>query len=239
MQKVLLQTWCPLRKEPSSTSEMVSSLLFGETCTVLEEKGEWLLVSCDWDSYTGWIPFYYLHESELQFPRVLKAQGASWVCGAQRIHLSAGSGLPEADTLTLDGKTWQLLVREQIPPVSLWEKALGFLEVPYLWGGRSDCGMDCSGLTQVVYKMHGVQLPRDAWQQEQVVSPVSFHEISEGDLVFFGKEKTTHVGIAGPDMQIIHAHGKVRMDALKPEGIRNEERQEFSHFLRSAGRVKD
>jgi cell wall-associated NlpC family hydrolase len=117
----------------------------------------------------------------------------------------------------------------------LVENSLIFLNAPYLWGGRSPLGIDCSGFTQIVYRLQGVHLPRDAYQQSEIGSTLSFIEESEpGDLAFFDniEGKITHVGIILEDNHIIHSSGKVRIDRIDQQGIFNSEKGNHTHKLR-------
>jgi cell wall-associated NlpC family hydrolase len=124
---------------------------------------------------------------------------------------------------------------EQVP-----EFALHFLDAPYLWGGRSIFGIDCSGLTNVVFKMAGIHLRRDAWQQSEQGILVSFiDEARPGDLAFFNNEegKIVHTGIILDQKKIIHASGRVRIDTLDHYGIFNEEQKRYTHQLRLIKRM--
>ena len=115
------------------------------------------------------------------------------------------------------------------------ETALLYLNAPYLWGGRTHFGIDCSGFTQMVYKLNGHKLLRDASQQATQGEPLSFIEESEpGDLAFFDNEEgtITHVGIMMADHHIIHAHGQVRIDHMDHTGIYNAELKKHTHKLR-------
>ena len=109
-------------------------------------------------------------------------------------------------------------------PDRIKESALTFLNTPYLWGGRSIFGIDCSGLTQVVFKINNIKLPRDAWQQAEHGETISsLDETKCGDLAFFseGGDKITHVGILLGDGTIIHASDFVRIDRIDENGIYN------------------
>ena len=110
-----------------------------------------------------------------------------------------------------------------------------FLNSPYLWGGRSPLGVDCSGFSQIVYRLQGIDLPRDAYQQAKVGTTLSFVEESEpGDLAFFhnSSDEIVHVGIILKDNYIIHASGKVKIDRLDQTGIYDNERNIHTHNLR-------
>jgi cell wall-associated NlpC family hydrolase len=118
---------------------------------------------------------------------------------------------------------------------NLIENALLFLNAPYLWGGRTPLGIDCSGFTQLIYRMNGFDLLRDASQQATQGEVLSFIEESEpGDLAFFDNNEgaITHVGLIMSDNYIIHAHGKVRIDRLDQSGIFNVEKKVHTHKLR-------
>lgn len=236
---ICLQSWSPLRKEMSSASEMVSAMLFGETCEVLEFSNDWMKVRCDFDGYEGWVPTYYLDLYEgQQWHKVLGAQSAVLTKDTFRIHLSAGSYIPEGDVLTLRGEEWKLTVRDSVVPSEPWQLALGFLHVPYLWGGRSDCGLDCSGLTQIIFKIKGLKIPRDASQQFEIGTEIAFGDHKPNDLAFFANEngKITHVGILSP-RGIIHASGRVRKDQFTEAGIADWTTGKITHKLAGIKRM--
>ena len=121
------------------------------------------------------------------------------------------------------------------PKSELINTAYMYLNAPYLWGGKTLFGIDCSGFTQMVYKLNGYKLLRDASQQASQGEVLSFIEESEpGDLAFFDNEegKIIHVGIMLENNYIIHASGKVRIDRLDHLGIYNAELNRHTHRLR-------
>jgi cell wall-associated NlpC family hydrolase len=123
---------------------------------------------------------------------------------------------------------------------SITDTALRFINSPYIWGGRIPSGIDCSGLTQLVYKIHGIKIPRDSWQQSEIGETVSFiTETRPGDLVFFDNEKgiITHVGIIFSAGLVIHASGRVRIDTIDHQGIFKKEIGGYSHHLRLIKRI--
>lgn len=245
-----------LRSEPSHKSEIVSQLLFGETCQVLEKKPEWLRIRADYDDYEGWIDRKQFRQitanlfkklSGQKNPIALEAVNAAAGSGKKRLIL-IGSTLPEFDGMNFKIGDEQFVYNGQaiIPGNNydydkIIEKcAMRFLYAPYQWGGRGPFGIDCSGFTQVVFKLLGVPLKRDAYQQAQQGRDVDFIDLAkEGDLAFFeNKEgRISHVGIVLKDKRLIHASGRVRVDRIDTFGIYNEETKKYSHNLKMIKRV--
>ncbi len=236
----------PLRAENSDKSEMVSQLLFGEKVTILEEQKKWIYLKNDFDGYEGWAdPKQYFLISEQDFHALMCDQFAR-----DLYNLSVMEDLPKTLTIGahlnyLHGKLYTFGEQnleyhgESIQPEksreNMVEIAFQYLNVPYLWGGKSSFGIDCSGFTQQVYKMCDVKLPRDASQQAEKGEVLSFvEEALPGDLAFFDNEEgqIIHVGIVLENQKIIHAHGKVRIDLLDSTGIFNTDSQSYSHKLR-------
>lgn len=245
----------PLRAHPSDKSEMVSQLLFGETVEIQESKDTWKYVVCAWDGYTGWVDSKQLKRltaKEFEQYREHQALNLSLVEGLMAtdhfIPVTLGAVLPQYDGLRcqLGEQTFQF----SGPVVNPSQQKLGsewvvkiarrYLHAPYLWGGRSPFGIDCSGLTQMVYKTAGIRLLRDANQQVTQGRPIDFmEECQAGDLAFFdnGKGHITHVGIILPECHIIHASGQVRVDKLDHFGIFNRDLNRYTHQLRIVKRL--
>jgi len=246
----------PLRREPSEKSEMVSQLLFGEAYEITEITTEWLRVITELDGYTGWIDKRMFSTVSADYYQRL-SDGGYAVAGQitetlltpenKAYTIPAGSTLGFAGQdgiFTIDSMPYRLIGQSnattQKRSSGLIETAMRFLNSPYLWGGRSPFGYDCSGFTQTVYKINGVRLPRDASQQASVgESVVSVNDAARGDLVFFtGNEgRVVHVGLAIPPGQIIHCSGAVRIDALDEKGIYNRQLNHYTHRLHSIKRV--
>lgn len=244
------QSIIPLRAHASETAEMVSQLLFGDLYTVIELEENWVQIQTAFDNYTGWMDRKLLatisketFEQLRNSPSITLTKPFNLLLTRNKspLWVPAGSSIPKPDgegSFNLENQTFYLkddfyLSRssEQKPETL----AKQFLNAPYLWGGKTIFGMDCSGFTQVVYKSIGVALPRDASQQVMPGSTVDFLEVAQsGDLAFFDNAEGTiiHVGILLNQHQVIHASGRVRIDTIDHQGIYNSETQRYSHKLR-------
>jgi cell wall-associated NlpC family hydrolase len=241
----------PIRAEASDKSEMISQLLYGETFWVLEKQDKWTKIKCTWDEYEGWADTKQLligitenealstnhcavvadkiAELEIEQSSTLLSIGSTQSTDIiqkysnlkyRYIGRSIEMGSKGIDTIDKLAKTW--------------------LHTPYLWGGRSVFGIDCSGFTQNVFKMHGIHLHRDAYQQAEQGSLINFiEEAQTGDLAFFDndEERIIHVGIVLDKQTIIHASGHVRIDRLDHQGIFNIDTKKYSHKLRIIKRL--
>ncbi len=240
----------PLRLEPTDTSEMISQGLFGEHFTVLEKEKNWSKISLHFDGYEGYIDNKQYEEITATVFNQLSIEKKQYTAelidfivntkNNQLITVPIGTSLPFFDKNSLrfndnrflyDGKVYSgKLVKEQ-----LIKKALLFLNTPFLSGGKTPFGIDAAGFTQMVYKLCGHSLLREANQQATQGEVLSFIEESEpGDLAFFDNDEgeIIHAGIILKDYQIIHAYGKVRIDSLDHSGIYNYDTQKHTHKLR-------
>lgn len=230
----------PLRKEPSDSSEMISQALFGEGVSVLELLEKWALVKLDADGYEGWVDRKQLIQG-LSTEQIFLLTAPITLCALSNgasVWLPAGAGVGESKCTVANRSIWNGGGAD----ISLC--AMQFLNAPYLWGGRTILGIDCSGLTQLVFQLNGKQLPRDAYQQAELGTTVSFlEETQTGDLAFFDNQdgRIIHVGIVLIDdngvRKIVHASGKVRIDLIDHQGIYNRETGVYSHTLRIIKRM--
>jgi gamma-D-glutamyl-L-lysine dipeptidyl-peptidase len=246
----------PMRKEPSHRSEMTSQLLFGEYAEILEEKEQFVRVKCLYDDYEGWVQKNQLTTVEKdQIYSTNEYIGVNYEevdinhqCRNMPFGVPVYYTQSPAHPLRFGNAEVVYKGREQ----SIWnaeQKRFNwenldtiikiFLDAPYLWGGKSMYGIDCSGFTQQVFKMFGIKLLRDAYLQAEQGSFVErLSETRLGDLAFFQNDKgrVTHVGIVLENNQIVHASGKVRIDYSDEKGIVNKETGERTHQIHSMRR---
>jgi gamma-D-glutamyl-L-lysine dipeptidyl-peptidase len=247
----------PCRAEPSDKSEMVTQLLFGEHFRIIAEEKKWVQIEIAYDSYQCWIDKKQFLQVSAEsynefetFPPTLAADLVQIISNTETgnmLPILMGSSLPlfNGETCNLEGNEFtfegQALKPFQAPhKAKIIENAFAYLNAPYLWGGRSPFGIDCSGFTQMCYKLAGFKLLRDASQQADIGTTLSFvEEAEEGDLAFFDNPegRITHVGIVLNDNRIIHASGKVRVDRFDHFGIFNSEINNYSHNLRLLKRI--
>jgi len=237
----------PVRNEATDQSEMVNQILFGEHFKVLDVKKKWSKIRLAHDSYEGWIcNKQWLEISEEDYKQldkeistmttdvldiITKDHHQPIVIGSILPFYKSGHARINNEMYQFDGLTTPGFVNKE----KLIENALIYLNAPYLWGGRSPLGIDCSGLTQMIYRLQGIDLPRDAYQQAKVGTTLSFVDESDpGDLAFFDNQEgeVTHVGMILEDNYIIHASGKVRIDRIDQQGIFNAEIGNHTHKLR-------
>lgn len=243
-----------VRKEASHRSEQTSQLLFGETYEILQKQGSWLLIKCTYDGYDGWIDEKQHFElSERDYINISTNDDGlalelvnSAVSSLYSVPIVAGSSLPFFDGMNFKIAKEKFIyngqaVQSDAKNSAVFERiALRYTNAPYLWGGRSPFGIDCSGFTQMVFKFIGIPLLRDAYQQASQGSVINFIEESlPGDLAFFANEegRIVHVGIILKDSRIIHASGKVRIDKIDHFGVYQPEQKKYTHNLKIIKRI--
>ena len=238
----------PVRRKARHQAEMVNQLLFGEPVRILKEKkGNWFKVCGLHDQYEGWLtghmlepvseeearrPVEYLAEEP--FNRILLQGQPTWIPAASFLPNFAG----KEGKLGSLGFEWegQVIRRpaDDFKPDTLHRIVETWINAPYCWGGRTMMGVDCSGFVQIVFRMLGFDLPRDAWQQAQEGNTVDkLRNAQTGDLAFFDdKDEIVHVGILLSPEKIIHAAGRVRIDTIDKKGIIHSETGKRTHSLR-------
>lgn len=215
-----------MRRQASHTAEMVNQLLFGDTVALCSATPGWLQVRTLADNYEGWVQDkqLLLSDAPVATDCVVPTESAV-VCNGMQVTAPAGASCRQA---------WLVGATPQAPTHDIVATARTFLGAPYLWGGRSKMGIDCSGLAQVVFKICGIALPRDAWQQASAGTPTTLEQSQPGDLAFFSNPqgRIIHVGIvsAPHGTSIIHASGRVREDRLDSNGILDDNNT-YTHHL--------
>ena len=237
----------PLRAEPSDRSEIVSQVLFGEHFEVLIVDKQWSRIKLQYDNYEGWVDTkQYQLISENSYKQlskdaiILSSDLVEYVSTPNNIliPIPLGASLSFLNHSEINTENFDfegMRVSGVKAKTDIINTAFMYLNAPYLWGGKTPFGIDCSGFTQMVYKLNGYTLLRDASQQSTQGEALSFIEESEtGDLAFFDNEEGNiiHVGIIMDNNYIIHASGKVRIDRLDHLGIYNAELNKHTHRLR-------
>lgn len=242
----------PVRKDPSHTAEQVNQLLYGERCEVLEiNDKEWARIRGEWDEYEGWCKASQLtivqrkeyrkgakYIASSNNDRFIFADGAMWLpLGSDLMRCKGNKTQADGKNGIFKGKRTQV-ARLGISSEQVKAAAVQYINAPYMWGGRTIAGIDCSGLTQMAYKLCGVQLPRDASQQANGGVLVDFlqHAVC-GDLAFFDNAdgKIVHVGMLLDEQTIIHAtetSGHVVVDRIDQGGIISITQKRRTHNLR-------
>jgi len=248
------QSLVAVRREPSESSEMINQLLFGETFTIIENYSSWFRIISNIDSYEGWIdnklvellpddsPINNANPKVANSLFLAKKNGSNYpirLCPGSSIYgYENGHFIAGADTYQCIENPISEINSNNID--ELIRVAKLFVNSPYLWGGRSPYGIDCSGFTQVVFKIVGHSIPRDAGQQVKLGETVDFVNMAQpGDLAFFDNDEEiiTHVGLIIDNGKIIHSSGYVKIESIDHQGIFSVNTQKYSHKLRVIKRI--
>ncbi|WNJ21454.1 C40 family peptidase [Pontibacter sp. G13] len=239
----------PMRGEAKESAEMISQLVFGEGCTRIEEQGSWSKVKSLLDGYEGWVDTKMLapipQDDSDSLQNWIRVQTGKLILeDGSELVLPLGARIPASRStpvsrFSLGGYQWKfhgdpVMIPEALTPQILVERAKWFRNVPYVWGGKTGFGIDCSGFMQTLFAMCGIDVPRDSSQQALVGTTIAYGEHRAGDVAFFakpGKTRVSHVGLLISSDQIIHASGKVRIDSFTETGIIHTDNDETTHIL--------
>ncbi len=256
---ICTKTAFAVRGKANHESEQVTQLVFGDIYKVIEFSAtkDWAYIENAYDQYRGWIPASSIHEISAQYylacldeiHLVAASHNGYVLIENQKIQVPIGGSLPfyEKGFISIDDKKYPFegkttSIATPSPKAAILATARSYLGTPYLWGGKTTQGIDCSGFTQMVFKQHGYQLPRDSYQQAEIGSKLTLKEAKAGDIAFFqrkaeGNTKVVHVGIYLGNGQIIHADGRVRINRLDTMGIYREDLGKYSHYLKFLRRL--
>ncbi len=254
---ICLISLVPVRAIASDVSEMVTQLLFGELVVIQEVRNNWLYIRNTYDNYEGWVDSKQIQTIEEEEFNRLNAYEPEYVSDLVEVvqdldkmevmPVVFGSSIRNLNDhiFIAAGKkfeyTGQLSTpRPETNASEILENAMMYLNAPYMWGGKSPFGIDCSGFIQLVYMMSGIRLLRDASLQSGLGEHISFlDEAQPGDLLFFDNEEgdIVHVGIYMQNSEVIHASGKVKIDKIDHQGIYSEEVKKYTHTLRLIRRI--
>ena len=226
--------------------------MFGEYLEILSKKDKnWFRVRCTWDDVIGWMDpkqLYILKEKDASALKPCTTYTMEHLYGisseSETIPIPIGSSLPGFDGINISLPFGRYTYNGGIVDTKkitdsaalLINIAKRLIHSPFMKGGRSVLGIDNSGYVQLVYKMTGIDLPRTCAEQAKLGEDIGFMlEAKQGDLAFFEdtSSQIIHVGLVMNSDQIIHVHGRVRIDRLDQQGIYDKKKRRYIYKLRT------
>lgn len=227
-----------VRKEASNRAELINQILFGESIEIIEQYKEWAFVRTLHDDYRGWVDnksFYFNDIPLTNSINIIASFCAKVAFQGKTIQIPFGSFFTASKDDLLEGKIVTTCKLETALELVISQ----LLGTPYLWGGRTGFGIDCSGLTQLFYRMMDINLPRDSVMQAEIGDDIFLTQANSGDLLFYknSENKIVHVGIAIDENHILHASGNSRIDKFDSNGIFNHDLKIYTHTFAFAKRI--